>query len=479
MSRFSHRELPGNCHAIDDGDKTVAIVSGQGAVDWLLRSPRDEGPRVERIAKETHLDYTLGVKLELKSQHPMGQLRALEIKPGPGGRSVNFKSSGESRDGLYHFACEANLYADGKGSASRYYWDHAMTIQYVGKEPDPLMKKRPKQRPFFEFNNVYPSRTGKGMFHAKEKEYTHTLISDADGVIWSFPHQATMHYGGAIDRLRFEAGQETFGSFAGFSEGALKMTVQESTLPPTWGICDMYKDMHCCTTAPKIVRPGESFFYKSRIEFFSVAEGDALLQKSRPIPISPEARQRNADVVRFDPGNNSFLNPVHIDRPDETSGFRPSPPEKVWVRMTDLMGKGALQLTNETDQPLIWTALPSSQLKPSSKLNIRGRIKTENVTGKGAYIRYQYTTFKFHPKPERHVEAIMKSEAIRGSSAGWIEVSIPQLDIPAEHFDYLITFAFVLEGKGRAWLTDVDIDLDSVYTDLESLQIDMVKTACS
>ena len=141
------------------------------------------------------------------------------------------------------------------------------------------------------------------------------------------------------------------------------------------------------------------------------------------------------------------------------------------------MGKGALQLTNETDKPLIWTANPPSQTKPSAKLNIRGRIKTENVTGKGAYIRYQYTTFKFHPKPERVVEAIMKSEAIKGTSVDWIEVTIPQLDIPEDHFDYLISFAFVLEGKGRAWLTDVDIDLDSVYSDLDSLQIDLAKTS--
>ena len=338
MSRFSHRPLPGNCYAIDDGEKTIATISSQGVVDWLLRTPRDEGHLVELLRKETSLDHTLGVKIELKSQHPKGFLRTLEITPSADGQSIHHKATGETADGAYQSVCDYDLRVEGKGDASRYYWDLAMTIQYVGKEPRLLMDKRPDRQPFLEFTNVYPGKTGRGMFFAKEKEYTHTLISDVDDVVWSFPHQAKWHYGAHLRALQLKVG--TFGAFAGFSEGALKTTVLESNLVPTWGICDMYKDLHCSAFAPKTVQPGESFFYRCRIEFVSVAETDALLQKARLIPVTEEIRQRFADVVRFDPGNNSFSNPVYIDRPDETSSFHPSPPEKIWVRRTGLDGQG-------------------------------------------------------------------------------------------------------------------------------------------
>ena len=48
-AQFTTRDINLGCFAIDDGGKTVAIVSPQGLVDWVLISPGDKGERVERV----------------------------------------------------------------------------------------------------------------------------------------------------------------------------------------------------------------------------------------------------------------------------------------------------------------------------------------------------------------------------------------------------------------------------------------------
>ena len=46
-----------------------------------------------------------------------------------------------------------------------------------------------------------------------------------------------------------------------------------------------------------------------------------------------------------------------------------------------------------------------------------------------------------------------------GTTPGWVKVTVPELHVPEEHFDYLVRIDVVLDGKGKAWLTDVDVDL--------------------
>ena len=69
MPRFSIRQLNHGCQAIDDGPATVAVVTPQGYVDWLLASPDEAGARIETIATPTHLGNVLGLKFELALPH--------------------------------------------------------------------------------------------------------------------------------------------------------------------------------------------------------------------------------------------------------------------------------------------------------------------------------------------------------------------------------------------------------------------------
>lgn len=62
---FSVHDIGPGCWAIDDAGRTVAYVASQGYVDWLLKSPLEDGPRLGALRKETHLCCTLGLKLLL------------------------------------------------------------------------------------------------------------------------------------------------------------------------------------------------------------------------------------------------------------------------------------------------------------------------------------------------------------------------------------------------------------------------------
>ena len=49
-----------------------------------------------------------------------------------------------------------------------------------------------------------------------------------------------------------------------------------------------------------------------------------------------------------------------------------------------------------------------------------------------------------------------------GTTDDWVQVATPELTVPKEHFDYLVWIDVVLDGKGIGWLTDVDVNLQSV-----------------
>ena len=50
-------------YLINQPSGTVALLSSQGYIDWLLQTPEQPGRLYTEIVKETHLSYTLGLKL--------------------------------------------------------------------------------------------------------------------------------------------------------------------------------------------------------------------------------------------------------------------------------------------------------------------------------------------------------------------------------------------------------------------------------
>jgi hypothetical protein len=443
---FSVADIGGGSLALNDRRRTVAFVTRQGYIDWLLKSPLEPGELVTAIPKETHLSYTRGLKLLLLTPTPETWPKEIHHDLLDDGARLALRARCESADG--RFASETTAVLSANEATGRYEWDFQTTITCTAQAPVELS--------WIEYNNIYPGKCGRCMLFAPTKEYTCTLMVDRDGVAWRFAHQHLMHYSGKISTLHFAEG--TMAGFFGEPTGNPVVIVERSTLEPDWAICDMYYDLHCCARPTGPIAPGEAHSFSYKVRYLGAEESHQWMSKSRPVPVTEDDWGRHT-YPRLELGLNAFNDLVHIDRPDDASGFRPRPPVKVWDREEGHAERGSLRITNEQAVETVWSAEPPTQIPASAVLRITGMVKTKQAEGKGAFIRVRYHTFVWHPTP--HVEWVqtLESVPVNGTTPGWVQVSVPELRVPAEHFDYLVWIDFVLDGKGVAWLTDVDVDL--------------------
>jgi hypothetical protein len=222
----------------------------------------------------------------------------------------------------------------------------------------------------------------------------------------------------------------------------------------------MYYDLHCNARNERPLQPGEQVSFRYTIKYLNPAEADQLLEKSQPIPVDEEDFQRH-DYPRLELGLNRFDTAVNIGGVDDASGFRPNPPVKVWDREVGHSRRGSLRLTNRTSTETVWSAEPPSEVPSCTTLRITAKAKTEAVQGKGLFIRVRYHTYVWYPQPHVEWTETLESSPVSSTTNGWVQVSVPPLRVPEEHFDYQVQIDVVLDGSGVAWLTDVDVDLDS------------------
>jgi len=445
--QFEVVPLGNQCYTINDNGRTVATISSQGFIDWLLHSPLQPGPLVTEIIKETHLCYTLGLKMQLNVLTPATNLTAFSYQLEEDNACVVLIGEGLSADGHFSSRTVATLAVN--RTASGYYWQFATTISCVDG---------PATLHGIEYNNVYPRNTGCCMLYTPRKEYSCTLMTDSDGVIWRFPHQHMMHYSVKISQLEFATG--TMAGFFGepAPAGYPVVTVLDSDLPPDWAICDMYYDLHCMARISGTVQTGESWNFRYEIKYLDDVDASPLLLKSQPVRVTLDDWEIH-DYPRLELGMNAFTRGVDIDRPDDASGFRQRPPQLVWDRAVGHRTRGALRITNTVAEETVWSAEPPTQIPPNTRLNITAKVKTDGVVGTGLFIRVRYHTFHWYPTPHIEWPLTLASPPVTGTTDGWVQVSVPELQVPSEEFDYLIWIDVILDGQGVAWLTDVDIDL--------------------
>lgn len=443
---FKVEDIGPGCWAVNDGGRTVAYVTSQGYIDWLLKSPLDDGPKLESLKKETHLSYTLGLKLLLFPPDLCDGLVSKQYEILDGGARIRLSGTCRSKDGKFETCTEAILSSDSR--RARYFWTCRSSVACLAKEPVKIRS--------IEYNNVYPAKCGRCFMFAPDKEYDRTLMVDRGGVVWEFPHQHLLHYGGKLAALRFAEG--TIAGFFGKEKASPVVEVKKASLEPSWGICDMYYDLHCTAQVDAAIMPGQKLEFEYLIRYMSDADSKALKAKARRIPVTDDDRAKH-DYPRLELGMNSFMGAVDVGGMDDASGFRQKPPQKVWDRETGHKTKGSLRLWNDKSEELVWGVEPPTQIPSKKILKITALAKTDGVEGRGVYIRIKYHTFVWHPTPHVEWAKTLESKPVGGTTNCWVPITVPSLEIPEEDFDYLIGFEVVLDGKGTAWVTDVDIDL--------------------
>ena len=437
-------------YTINESGRTIAIITSQGFIDWLIFEPDQPGELIAKLYKETHLSYTLGLKFQLNTLTPATKLKRFTYEIDKAGEQVHLHAYCESVDGAFGSNTDARLFLAEDG---RYRWVLETAIQNRSDEA--------KDVPRIEYNNVYPAKAGRCMLFAPTKEYNGTLITDKHGIVWRFPHQHQLHYSTKLEALSFSVG--TSGGFAGEPAGNPTVEVTQSTNEPFWAICDMYYDLHCQARLTEPIEPGASIRFGYTIRYLSPSESTALDSKSKPIPIGAEDWESH-NYPRLELGMNRFSQRCDIDRMDDCSAFKPHPPLKVWDREVGHAARGSLRITHDAPTETVWGQEPPTQIPAGTTLGITGKVKTANVTGKGAYLRVRYFTFDWHPQP--HVEWVrdLESVPITGTTDGWVQVTVPSLRVENAEVDYLVQLEVILDGEGIAWFTDVDVDLVTSVT---------------
>jgi len=434
--------------AINEGNRTVAYVTPQGYIDWLLISPDDEGRLITKLEVETHLSHTLGLKMVLHTAAPSGENRHTRIAHEILEDGTKVRLVGESSDvaGQWKIDCEAVLSLN--PATRRFEWAFQTAMTCVAAAPVLLGG--------VEFNNVYPGRAGRCMLFEPGKEFDKTIMVDKEGAVWKFPHQHALHYTVKIRDLKFAEG--TMGGFFGSKMNPV-VIVEKSTMPQLdWGICDMYYDLHCCARCEEPVAPGTTHRWTYTIKYLDEKEAAVFERKAKAVPITAED-YRHYDIPRLGLGRNEFKNPLGIDRPDDGSYFRGFNAAKAWDKRGGPDGMGALTITNEEAQETVWSAEPPTVVPTGTTLRITARVKTEGVEGKGMFIRVR--PHRFHWRPEPHVEwtAPLESVPVTGTTQGWVEVNVPEMVTPKEIVDRLVWIDVILDGKGKARLSDVNVEL--------------------
>jgi len=458
--KFELISLPGDRYIINDRGRTVALISFEGAVDWLLKSPMDQGPLFTKIVKDQHLAYTQGLRLCLTPPSTGGALmKTFTHRLEDGGSKLVLTLDSTGYNGALAGKVTATLCTDAK--SSRYEWHmHSQITNVSGKDMD---------LPYIEPQNIYPGDAGRGFLCERTKEYRWILVNDRDGAIWRFPHQHNMHYARKIMGLQYANG--AWGGFFGEPTGSPVLIVDHCDEEPVWNICQMYYDLHSCCKLKGPFQAGRTINYVHRILYLSQAESQKLVDVSKPIPVTQEDHKIN-DHPRLGLGLNSFDRPADITDVDQASAFRVEPPVMEWDRQEGCKTKGSLRINNEQPAETVWPATPPTCVPGECFLRIRGKVKTKGVVGKGAYVRLRQYLWAWEPTPHEEYLPILCSVPISGTTDGWVEIEVPVLTTPKELPDSCLWIDFILDGQGTAWLTDLDVDLKSPGKPQPTLQQD-------
>ena len=158
-------------------------------------------------------------------------------------------------------------------------------------------------------------------------------------------------------------------------------------------------------------------------------------------------------------GNNDLTQPVSYDSHDDGNIFSPAPPVKVWDKQAGPKGKGALIITNKTDTETVWESAPPNPIPVGTKLRVNALVKTQDVEGKGVFIRFRPHRYHWGQMPGYDYAIPLESKSVNGTK-DWVRVTTPVLET-TEH-SWFVWIGFVLDGKGSALISDVNVELEYI-----------------
>ncbi len=453
---FSTRLINLGCSTIDDANgKTVAIVTPQGWVDWLLREPGQPGEHLASIDKETHLGNVRGMKFNLHVQNPQTHLnRSADIQIAGQGQTVRVSAQSTSANGAIRADYCAELSVS--PATGRYEWSLVSRLENASAAPLAFA--------WMEYNNILPADTGGRFLCARRKKFDRCLIEDANHVIWEFPHQHVLDYW-----LIGRPGQKKIpnllpgavGNWGGFFGEAFNpiVSVDACDGEPCWGICDAYYDFHCCTRFTAPLQPGGVWNWRYRIHWLDAAQSKPLQDRARRIQVS-EVDWQARSGARLGLGFNDFRKSVQLDGVDEGSAFIPDGRERFWEKSGGPDDNGVVRMVSQQAGELIWKAavIGPTQMPPASCLRIRGKMRVEGAAR--LFLRLRPHIFEWQPQPHVDWLPVVCSEPVSDTAGRWVEFQVPEYARTALERDTELGIELVLDGPGTGSVSGLDVMLE-------------------
>jgi len=420
------------------GSVNVAVIGPHGMVDWLSDDPLHAPPE-EPIWKEAHLGFVRGVKFELVMATPFTQVDSLLVSEDVGRIVVEVRSLSADRQFVAQHRAVLALAGDG-----RLQW----TIDARFASGGPTV---PAPHAELEYGNVYPARCGNGWLQTADKRFNETLISAADGTLWSFPHQHALHYGHVLSHLDLAVSPGSFVAFAGPDDEALLIETLATNAPLTWAICDMFYDLHCLISAPAHIG---AVHVRTRLRWAAKSEAASLCARAKRVTISPELEARHR-TPRIALGRNRFTEAAGVSLPDDAAAFRPDGSARCWLPQGGPDGGGALQMRGD-GAPIIWQLAPDSIAAAATRIRAGFRARVDGA----ATLRLRLRTFAWDWAGQSGHRIGLEVASVPLRAGDWCEVELPALDIPPERRDETVVVEWLLDGAGSATIISLDLAVE-------------------
>jgi hypothetical protein len=309
---------------------------------------------------------------------------------------------------------------------------------------------------------------------AETPRWSWVVYTDSQGQIVRLPLN---HLGvPLLERIRFPASGGWMGFF-NHPDGNPVIEMDAETAQATRAeVCAWGYDVHLIQRIPTEIgwdansldegRPFKSISLKSgqklsaryRFYFLPATAGRRLLEHS----IQPELPEKLVEQLTrpaYRAGNNTFQDGIFPSNPDCSWYWSPSHPEGVtWERAFGRLDQASLAIQNQIPRLAFWEVPQGSDFwmnpLPSSRQRLGAWIKTDGVSGKGAYLSFRFSNYLIATGQIPPLTETV-SEPITGNM-DWTYIEL-MIDTPPQGASrgYL---RLVLEGVGTAWFDDVCLE---------------------
>lgn len=339
-----------------------------------------------------------------------------------------------------------------------FYYDAALKRYAVSVTFDLLVNERGGG----EFCNFYPH--GAGDFRPDVNKYNRLAWTDPNGKPWS-------HWLGIGVSQPGPMHLADGGTLAYFDEasGNPAIVLEQSVPPARVEVCCCWFDSHLIWNEPTDPKnrkryldelSGPPYHYYARLKAYWLNAGESrdLLAAAEPFSLTPYADRWN-NLLPISMGKvNDLERRTEAGKPPHKEIYLQMRPGSItWDSSTPRSGAHSLlfELPKQGELRMTTTG-PELMVTPGKRVKIGAWVKAEGVEGEGFYLESSFARFD----PDTGVSGVLLPEGYQSpkvtGATDWTYIEIPMPVTPKDAQFLGKRITFVLKGKGKVYLDDLE-----------------------